>query len=186
MSAPGPRVIATTARSTSGLSSSLIRHSSIPRQHVCTTHRPRRYSTSHSKTHHPPYSIARSNRLYDQLRLIDGSSHITEDDKLRNSKRIFAELECAHAWTAFDSFMRETLGGRIPPAGDHDFTRTNFLMGARIADSQLTAYKLTFYAPWRDVGPWLRMLHLFRLAWVSLKFPVSMLQTIRNHTMRTA
>ncbi|KAM0721756.1 hypothetical protein Q7P37_002681 [Cladosporium fusiforme] len=185
MSTPRQRVFTATTTSTPGVTSSLLRRGSIPRQCAYVVHHSRRHSTQ-PKTHRPPYSIARSKRLYDQLRTIDGNPHITEDDKLRNSTRIFAELECANAWTEFDNFMRETLGGRIPPDGDYDFTRTNYLMGTRIADSQLTAYKLTFYAPMRDVGLWMRMAHLLRLAWVSLKFPVSMFQTIRNNTMRTA
>lgn len=183
MSTPGQRMFSAPAKAIPSLPTSLLRRPSIARQSASAIQHSRQYS-SHPKTHNPPYSIARSHRLYDQLRSIDSNPHITERDKLRNSTRIFAELECAKAWTEFDSFMRETLGGRIPPDGDHDFTRANYLIGTRIADSQLNAYKLTFYAPMRDVGPWLRMAHLLKLVWVSLKFPVSMLQIVRNNKMR--
>lgn len=105
---------------------------------------------------------------------------MNETDKLRNSTRIFAELECAEAWSDFDNMMRETLGGRIPLDSEYSFSQTYYLKGARIADTQWTASKLAVSAPLSDAGLMPRISRLLGLSWAALGFPVAMYQVIKS------
>lgn len=145
-----------------------------------TTQSSRSFSTRYG-THQPPYTTTRLDRLHAQLRAIQTDSHMPERDKHRNATRIFAERECADAWTDLDNLMRETLGGRIPlDEGRPSFAEMNYSLGARIASTQWAGWKLTGLAPWGDVGVWPRLVRGLGVVWAALKFPVPMLRAVAS------